>query len=160
MNGRVLLVAVALAFACGRRSQLADYAAPEGDFRIKLPGAPSVETSAAGTVYKLADGDTTYIVRRMPSPPEFASDSTPERFYDSFQQSGVQALQGALQGQRPVTSGTHAGREFVIHAESKKAGEPYEMTTRIFQAGPQFYVVMATHHREAEPRSRSAAVLD
>jgi hypothetical protein len=137
------------------------YDAPGDDFRIAFPGPPSVEATAAdGAAYRVADGDTTYVVRRLPCGQGCAEEKSDAAFYDDFQQQGVAALKGTLQAQRPVTAGARAGREFVIHAVGKKTGRPYEMTSRAFRVGGDVYVASATTPREAAARARARAVLD
>ena len=137
------------------------YDAPGGDFRIAFPAEPTVDaTGDGGAVYKVADGDSTYIVRRLPCGAGCADTPSDGAFYDDFQQRGVVSLSGKLKGKRAVTAGVRGGREFVIHAESKKTGRPYEMTTRAFRVGNEVYVAIATTPQEAAARAGAQAVLD
>jgi len=148
----VLLGGAALAHA---------YDAPGGDFRIAFPSDPMVDAAGTnGASYKVADGDRVYVVRRLSCEAECAAQADDARFYDDFQRQGLAALKGTLQSQRAVTSGTHAGREMVIHAESKRTGQPYEMTARVFRLGRDVYVVSSTTPRQPAARGAALGVLD
>ena len=161
MRTQLLLALTWLAVGCARpAAPVPDYTAPGGDFRIALPKEPAVEVQGPATSYKVADGNMTFIVRRFPCPPEFAGDATPDRLFDKFQEASVQSLQGTLENHRPVVSGPHPGREFVVHAVTKRTGEPYEMTNRIFRVGPDVYMLHATTPRDERSRARALSVLD
>lgn len=153
-----LLLPLVLLLAAGAAPA---YDAPGGDFRIAFPSAPEVDAAGdGGASYKVADGDVTYFVRRLPCGGGCADEQSDEAFFDDFQQQGVVALKGTLEGQRPVTSGGHRGREFVIHAVGKKTGRAYEMASRAFRVGGEIYLASATTPREAAARARGQAVLD
>lgn len=157
------VVSLAVAASGVRTAAAGQYTAPDGSFTITLPQDPSADVNPASATYRSADGDITYLIKRTPVPPAFLGDKTPDVFYEKYQSASVAgATAGALQSSRKLLSKgkVYAGHEFVLQAETKASGKPYEMQVRLFRVGNDVYVVTATMPRADQARVRAAAALN